>query len=58
MRNFELIAILNKLPAGAKVIFCSTIEKKQIVKDAEGNYFIYVEISDIDGNENEITLLC
>jgi hypothetical protein len=57
MRNFELIAILNKLPAGAKIVFCSTLGKNEVSKNAEGDYFINTEINDVDGNENEITLL-
>ena len=56
MRNYELIAILNKMPAGAKVVFCTTVEKNKVVKTDDG-YLVEAEISDVDGNENEITLL-
>jgi hypothetical protein len=57
MRNFELIAILNKMPAGAKVVFCSTLDKNRVTKCEDG-FYVETEINDVDGNENEITLLC
>ncbi len=57
MKNWELIAELSKLPAGAEVKYTSTFEDDELILTDSQGTVVDIEITDVSIQDGKI-LLC
>jgi len=53
MKNYELIALLEKFPAGATVRFCAGVSDSQIDEQEPDFNVVTADITDMDFDDNK-----